>query len=85
MHLRQLPTAKIDWPRHHVTSYIQLALINKEDITDQFNYFTMLTLGGEVDRMLKNKELIYDLREIFHYNDEPIPRLILIVGVPGEY
>ena len=83
----QIPTAKADWPKHFVTSYIRLALVEKEDITDssdQLDYITTLTLRGGVDRILKKKQPIYDLREIFHYNDEPIPRLILIMGGPGE-
>ena len=87
-YLEQLPTAKADWPKHLVTSYIRLALVEKEDITDssdQLNYVTTLTLRGGVDRILKKKQPIYDLREIFHYNNEPIPRLILIMGGPGEY
>ena len=87
-YLGQLPTAKADWPRHLVTSYIRLALVEKEDITDssdQLNYITTLTLRGGVDRILKKKQPIYNLREIFHYNDEPIPRLTLIMGGPGEY
>ena len=87
-YLGQLPTAKADWPKHLVTSYIRLALVEKEDITDssdQLNYITTLTLRGGVDRILKKKQPIYDLREIFHYNNEPIPRLTLMMGGPGEY
>jgi len=87
-YLDQLPTAKADWPKHLVTNYIRLALVEKEDITDrsdQLNYVTTLTLRGGVDRILKKKQPIYDLREIFHYNNQPIPRLILIMGGPGEY
>ena len=87
-YLEQLPTAKADWPKHLVTSYIRLALVEKEDITDssdQLNYITTLTLSGGVDRILKKKQPIYDLREIFHYNNQPIPRLILLMGGPGEY
>lgn len=85
-YLGQLPTAKTDWPKHLVKSYIRLALVEKEEITDSsdhLNYITTLTLRGGVDRILKKKEPIYDLREIFHYNNEPIPRLILIMGGPG--
>ena len=85
-YLGQLPTAKTDWPKHLVKSYIRLALVEKEEITDSsdhLNYITKLTLRGGVDRILKKKEPIYDLMEIFHYNNEPIPRLILIMGGPG--
>jgi len=87
-YIGQLPTAKVDWPKHLVTSYIQLGLVKKEDITDssdQLNYVTTLSLRSGVDKILKEKQPIYDLREIFHYNNQPIPRLILIMGGPGEY
>ena len=80
-YLGQLPTAKADWPKHFVTSYIRLALVEKEDITDssdQLNYIKTLELRGGIDRILKKKQPIYDLKEIFHYNNKPIPRLILI-------
>ena len=86
-YLGQLPTAKADWPKHLVTSYVRLALVEKQDITnssDKLDYITTLTLRGGVDRILKKKHPIYDLTEIFHYNDEPIPRLTLIMGGPGE-
>jgi len=87
-YLDQLPTAKVDWPEHFVTNYIQLALVEKENVTDssdQLNYITTLSLRRGVDRILKKKQPIYDLREIFHYNNQPIPRLILIMGGPGEH
>ena len=86
-YLGQLPTAKADWPKHIVTNYIRLALVQKEEITDssdQLNYIETLALRGGVDKIMKKKQPIYDLREIFHYNNQPIPRLILIMGGPGE-
>ena len=87
-YLRQLPTAKTDWPKHKVTEYIRLALIEKEDITlkdKNLNEFTKLTLQGDVDRILKKKQPLVDLRDIFHYDNKPCPRLIVIMGAPGEY
>ena len=86
-YLRQLPTAKTDWPKHKVTQYVRLALVKKDDIArkDTLNDITKLTLQGDVDRILKKKEPLGDLREIFHYQDEPCPRLIVIMGGPGEY
>ena len=86
-YLRQLPTAKTDWPKHKVTQYVRLALVEKDDITlkDDLNNITKLTLQGDVDRILKKKQPLSDLREIFHYQDEPCPRLIVIMGGPGEY
>ena len=83
-----LPTGKTDWPKHKLTHYVRLAIIEKEDITlkdKEFDEFTRLTLQGDVDKILKKKKPLSDLRDIFHYENEPCPRLILIMGGPGEY
>ena len=83
-----LPTGKTDWPKHKVTRYVRLALVEKEDVTindKNFDEFTRLTLQGDVDKILKKKKPLSDLRDIFHYKNEPCPRLILIMGGPGEY
>ena len=85
---RQLPTAKTGWPKHKVTEFVRLALIQKEDITlkdDDLDELTKLTLQGDVDRILKKKQPLANLREIFHYENKPCPRLIVIKGGPGEY
>ncbi|XP_065898508.1 protein NLRC3-like isoform X2 [Dysidea avara] len=85
-YLRGLPTAKTGWPKHHAIQYVRLALVKKEDITlrdKNLNEVTKLTLQGEVDKILKKKEPIGELRNIFHYQNEPCPRLILIMGGPG--
>ena len=83
-----LPTGKTDWPKHKLTHYVRLAIIEKEDVTlrdKNFDEFTRLTLQGDVDKILKKKKPLSDLREIFHYENKPCPRLILIMGGPGEY
>ena len=83
-----LPTGKTDWPKHKLTHYVRLAIIEKEDVTlrdKNFDELTRLTLQGDVDKILKKKKPLSDLREIFHYENEPCPRLILIMGGPGEY
>ena len=62
--------------------------MKKEDVTLHDKYLdelSRLTLQGDVDKILKKKEPIGDLKDIFHYNNEPCPRLILIMGGPGEY
>jgi len=46
---------------------------------------TKLTLQGQVDEILSKKEQLGELRDIFHYQNKPCPRLILIMGGPGEY
>ena len=83
-----LPTGKTDWPKHKATRYVRLALIEKEDVTiydKNFDEFTRLTLQGDVDKILKKKKPLSDLKNIFHYENEPCPRLILVMGGPGEY
>ena len=87
-YLRGLPISKIDWPKHHVVQYVRLALIEKTDVTirdKSLNDITKLTLLGEVDKILKKKEPLGTLKDIFHYQNKPCPRLILIIGGPGEY
>ena len=87
-YLRLLPTAKTDWPKHSVTQYVKLALVKKQDVTlrdEHLNEVTKLTLEGDVDKILKLKEPLSDVEDIFHYQNEPCPRLILIMGGPGEH
>lgn len=86
-YLNQLPTSKTDWPKHNVFHYIRLAIVEKEDVTQRDEYLneiTKLTLNGEVDKILKKKQQLSDLKEIFHYDNKPCPRLILIIGGPGK-
>ena len=62
--------------------------MEKEDVTlgdKSLNEITKLTLQGDVDKILKVKKPLCDLRDIFHYQDKPCPRLILIMGGPGKY
>ena len=83
-YLRQQPTSKSDWPKHCVIQYVRLALVEKKDVNEKdknLNEITKLTLQGEVDKILKKKEPL-DLKDIFN---KPCPRLILIIGAPGEY
>ena len=86
-YLRELPIAKTGWPKHHVMQYVKLALVEKEDVTlrdESLNEITKMTLQGEVDKILKRKEQLMELRSIFHYDNKPCPRLILIMGAPGK-
>ena len=87
-YIELLPTGKTDWPKHKVTQYERLAIVKKEDVTlrdKNLNEVTRLTLQGDVDKILKKKERLGDLKDIFHYDNEDCPRLILIMGGPGEY
>ena len=86
-YLNQPPTCKTDWPKHNAFHYVRLALVEKEDVTlkdENLNEITRLTLKGEVDKILKKKRPLNDMKDIFFYNNEPCPRLIIIMGGPGE-
>ncbi|XP_065888349.1 NACHT, LRR and PYD domains-containing protein 3-like isoform X2 [Dysidea avara] len=85
-YLRGLPIAKTGWPKHHVVQYVRLVLVEKEDITlrdENLNDITKMTIQGEVDKILKQKEQLNELGDIFHYQNKPCPRLIVIMGAPG--
>jgi len=61
--------------------------MEKEDVTlrnESLNEIIKLTLQGEVDKILKKREPLGELIDIFHYQNKPCPRLILIMGGPGE-
>ncbi|XP_065903428.1 NACHT, LRR and PYD domains-containing protein 3-like isoform X2 [Dysidea avara] len=71
-----------DWPHY----YVRLALVKGEKVTradKNLEEITRLTLKGQVDEILLKKEQLGELRDIFHYQNKPCPRLILIMGGPG--
>ena len=79
---------RYDWPKHTVSKYIKLALIEKEEVTlkdEHLNEITKFSLKGSTDKILKKKKPLGGLKEIFHYGNQPCPRLILVMGGPGEY
>jgi len=82
---RQVPIAKTDWPKHCVTDFVKLAVVEKgdEDIYEHMNTITRLQLCGELNKVMSNRKPLDDLSEIFHYQGRPCPRLILIMGAPG--
>ena len=83
-YIKHLSTDHTDWSLR----YVRLALVKREKVTradKNLEKITRLTLQGQVDEVLLRKEPLVDLREIFHYEDKPCPRLILIMGGPGEY
>ena len=79
---------KFQQPTHCVTQYVRLALVlEQEDITAGdgcLDKITKLTLQGEIDIIRKKKEALDGLGDIFHYESQPCPQLILIVGGPGK-
>ena len=50
---------------------------------DKIIEITRLTLHGQVDEILLRKEQLSELSDIFHYQNKPCPRLIIITGGPG--
>ena len=81
---KHLSTDDTDWPH----SYIRLALVKGQKVTradKNLEEFTRMTLQGQVDEILLRKEPLGGLRDIFYYQNKPCPRLILIMGAPGEY
>ena len=65
--------------------YIQLALVKGEKDTKANEKITKLRIQGQVDELLLEKEPLSGLRDIFHYKNKRCPRVILIMGGPGEY
>ena len=83
-YIKHLSTDHTDCPQQ----YVRLALVKGEKVTradKNLEEITRLTLQGQVDELLLRKEPLGDLRDIFHYENKPCPRLILIMGGPGEY
>ena len=52
---------------------------------ENFYEFTKLTLQGAIDKIFRMKVPLVDIKDIFHYQNKPCPRLLLILGGPGEY
>ena len=83
-YIKHLSTDHTDWS----LQYVRLALVKGEKVTradKNLEEITKLTLQGQVDELLLKKEPLGDLTDIFHYKNKPCPRLILIMGGPGEY
>ena len=72
-------------PKQLVTNYARLALVSNDHVTLNDEDLTRFTLKKAVDKVQMRKELLGELRDIFHHHDKPCPRLILIMGGPGEY
>jgi len=79
-YLRYLST---DWPHY----YVRLALVKEEKVTrsdKNLEEITKQTLCGQVDEIMLRKEQLSELKDIFHHQNKPCPRLIVIMGGPGE-
>ena len=71
------------WPQVKCKKYVNLALIEKEDITKQeADQFTRATIHGNIDDIKKSKRAI-DIGQIAQLPDGSRPNCILIEGAPG--
>ena len=71
------------WPQVKSKKYINLALIEKEDITKQeADQFTKATIHGNIDDIKKSKRAT-DIAQIALLPDGSQPKCILVEGAPG--
>ena len=85
---RQQPTSQTDWPKHNVSDYVRLVLIEKEKVVrkDKSLHETVkLSQQGQVDKILTKKQPLDGLEDIFYDQNKHCPRLILITGGAGEH
>ena len=71
------------WPLVKSKKYINLALIEKEDITKpEADQFTRSTIHGNIDDINKSKRAM-DIGQIVQLPDGSQPKCILVEGAPG--
>ena len=71
------------WPQVKSKKYINLALIEKEDITKpEADQFTRATIHGSIDDIKKSKRAT-DISQIAQLPDGSRPKCILVEGAPG--
>ena len=71
------------WPQVKSKKYINLALIEKEDITKpEADQFTRATIHGNIDDIKRSKRAT-DINQIVQLPDGSQPKCILVEGAPG--
>ena len=71
------------WPQVKSKKYINLALIEREDITKrESDQFKSCTIHGNIDNIKKSKRAI-DIGQIAQMPDGSQPKCILVEGAPG--
>ena len=71
------------WPQVKSKKYINLALIEKEDITKpEADQFTRATIHGSIDDIKKSKRAT-DIGQVAQLPDGSRPKCILVEGAPG--
>ena len=72
------------WPQVKSKKYINLALIEKEDITKREAYqFTRATIRGNIDDIKNKSKRATDIGQIAKLPDGSQPKCILVEGAPG--
>ena len=71
------------WPQVKSKKYINLALIEKEDIAKpEANLYRRATIYGNIDDIKKSNRTI-DIDQVAQLSDESQPKCILVEGAPG--
>ena len=77
----EIPNLK--WPPSHGKKFINLAVINKDDIMPkEADEFTYATIRGDLDQILKTKAPI-ELESILKVDAEKQLKCVLVEGAPG--
>ena len=83
VYTREKPPIYDKWPRVKSKKYINLALIEKEDITKpEADQFTRATIHGNIDDIKKSKRAT-NIKQIAQLPDGSQPKCILVEGAPG--
>ncbi len=71
------------WPPTQSTCYVSLAAISKKDITkEEADEFTMATLHGDIDQILKRKRPV-KIEHVLQTESGQRPKCVLVEGGPG--
>lgn len=71
------------WPRTPSTQYVNLAIVKKERVSRaEANEFTLATLHGDIDQIMKVKEPI-EFEKVLENDSGKSVRYVLVEGAPG--
>ena len=71
------------WPRTPSTQYVNLAIVKKERVSRaEANEFTLATLHGDIDQIMKVKEPI-EFEKVLKNDSGKNVRYVLVEGAPG--
>ena len=83
VYLRRKFPAYGKWPPNPAKKFINLALIKKERMSnEEMDHFTKLTIHGDIDDIVHEKESI-SMEKIGQPKGDEVPQCILVEGAPG--